>query len=80
MNILNAVTCSNQVDSTIVPVINDENELVGVITTNDLLKTIGNFAGTNEIGGIIVLKWNAASLPFQRSAGSWKVMMQPSSI
>ncbi|MBK6634195.1 MAG: CBS domain-containing protein [Chitinophagaceae bacterium] len=53
---LNAVTCSNQVDSTIVPVINDENELVGVITTNDLLKTIGNFAGTNEIGGIIVLE------------------------
>jgi len=53
---LNAVTCSNQVDSTVVPVINDENELVGVITTNDLLKTIGNFAGTNEIGGIIVLE------------------------
>jgi acetoin utilization protein AcuB len=53
---LNAVTCSNQVDSTVVAVINDETELVGVITTNDLLKTIGNFAGTNEIGGIIVLE------------------------
>ena len=53
---LNAVTCSNQIDSTVVPVINDENELVGVITTYDLLKTIGNFAGTNEIGGIIVLE------------------------
>ena|SRR5436190_2358344 len=53
---LNAVNCSNQVDSTVVPVINEENELVGVITTTDLLKTIGNFAGTNEIGGIIVLE------------------------
>ena len=53
---LNAVTCSNQVDSTVVPVINEENELLGVITTNDLLKTLGNFAGTNEIGGIIVLE------------------------
>jgi acetoin utilization protein AcuB len=53
---LNAVTCSNQVDSNVVPVINEENELMGVITTNDLLKTIGNFAGTNEIGGIIVLE------------------------
>jgi len=53
---LKAVTCSNQIDSTVVPVINEENELVGVITTNDLLKTIGNFAGTNEIGGIIVLE------------------------
>ncbi len=53
---LNAVTCSNQVDSNVVAVINEENELMGVITTNDLLKTIGNFAGTNEIGGIIVLE------------------------
>ncbi len=53
---LNAVTCSNQFDTTVVPVINEENDLVGVITTTDLLKTIGNFAGTNEIGGIIVLE------------------------
>ena len=53
---LNAVTCSNQFDTTVVPVINEENDLVGVITTSDLLKTLGNFAGTNEIGGIIVLE------------------------
>ena len=53
---LNAVTCSNQFDTTVVPVINEENDLVGVITTADLLKTLGNFAGTNEIGGIIVLE------------------------
>ncbi|MEO7307399.1 MAG: CBS domain-containing protein [Ferruginibacter sp.] len=53
---LKAVSCSNQIESTVVPVINEENELMGVITTNDLLKTLGNFAGTNEIGGIIVLE------------------------
>jgi acetoin utilization protein AcuB len=53
---LNAVTCSNQFDTTVVPVINEENDLMGVITTNDLLKTLGIFAGTNEIGGIIVLE------------------------
>ena len=53
---LNAVTCSNQIESTVVPVVNDENELLGVITTDNLLKTLGNFAGTNEIGGIIVLE------------------------
>lgn len=53
---LNAVTCSNQFETTVVPVINDENELVGVITASDLLKTLGNFSGTNEIGGIIVLE------------------------
>lgn len=53
---LNAVTCSNQYDCTVVPVVNDMNDLVGVITTDDLLRTLGNFAGTNEIGGIIVLE------------------------
>lgn len=53
---LNAVTCSNEIESTVVAVINEEGELMGVITTDDLLKTIGNFAGTNEIGGIIVLE------------------------
>jgi acetoin utilization protein AcuB len=53
---LTAVNCSNQFDTTVVPVINEEKELLGVITTPDLLKALGNFAGTNEIGGIIVLE------------------------
>jgi acetoin utilization protein AcuB len=53
---LNAVTCSNQFDTTVVPVISEEGEFMGVITTNDLLKTLGVFAGTNEMGGIIVLE------------------------
>jgi acetoin utilization protein AcuB len=53
---LNAVTYCNQHDTTVVPVINEEKELQGVITSSDLLKALGNFAGTNEIGGIIVLE------------------------
>jgi len=53
---LTAVNCCNQFDTTVVPVINEERELQGVITTPDLLKALGNFAGTNEIGGIIVLE------------------------
>jgi acetoin utilization protein AcuB len=53
---LTAVTCCNQHDTTVVPVVNEEKELVGVITSPDLLKALGNFAGTNEIGGIIVLE------------------------
>jgi acetoin utilization protein AcuB len=53
---LNAVTYCNQHDTTVVPVINEEKELQGVITSSDLLKSLGNFAGTNEIGGIIVLE------------------------
>ena len=53
---LTAVNCCNQFDTTMVPVINEERELLGVITTPDLLKALGNFAGTNEIGGIVVLE------------------------
>lgn len=53
---LTAVNFCNQHDSSVVPVINEERELTGTITSNDLLKALGNFAGTNEIGGIIVLE------------------------
>ena len=53
---LNAVSFINQFDTTLVPVINEDKELEGLITTNELLKTLGNFAGANEIGGIIVLE------------------------
>ncbi len=53
---LNAVNYCNLHDTTVVPVINEERELQGVIISSDLLKALGNFAGTNEIGGIIVLE------------------------
>ena len=56
MNFLNAVNASIQFDTNVVPVVNEESELSGVISTTDLLKTLGNFAGANEIGGIIVLE------------------------
>ena len=48
--------CSNQFETTIVPVTNEEKELVGVITVTDLLKALGDFSGANEIGGIIILE------------------------
>lgn len=53
---LNAVKCSNKFETTIVPVTNEENELVGVITVTDLLKALGDFSGANEMGGIIVME------------------------
>ncbi len=56
VHFLNAVNISAQFETNIVAVINPENEFAGVITTQDLLKTLGNFAGANEIGGIIVLE------------------------
>jgi len=56
VHFLNAVNASIQFDSNIVPVLNENGDLSGIISTNDLLKALGNFAGANEIGGIIVLE------------------------
>ena len=53
---LNAVNCSNRYETSVVPVINEEKELVGAITSTDLLKALGDFSGANEIGGIIVME------------------------
>ncbi len=56
VHFLNAVNSSIQNDITVVPIVSADNEFAGVITTPDLLKMLGNFAGANEIGGIIVLE------------------------
>ncbi|MBL0356771.1 MAG: CBS domain-containing protein [Chitinophagaceae bacterium] len=53
---LNAVNCSNRYETSVVPVVNEEKELVGAITVTDLLKALGEFSGANEIGGIIVME------------------------
>ncbi len=53
---LKAVTISNQYQTSIVPVVNDNKEFVGSISGQNLLRTLGNFCGTQEIGGIIVLE------------------------
>jgi acetoin utilization protein AcuB len=55
---LTAVHISIQYDTTLVPVINNNNEFEGSITVADLLKTLGNFSGAGEIGGLIVLEMN----------------------
>lgn len=56
VHFLNAVNCSNQFDTNVVPVIGKNAGFLGVITTSDLLKTMGNFSGANEIGGLIVIE------------------------
>lgn len=56
VHFLNAVSNSIRFDTTVIPVVLNQNEYVGVITINDLLKMLGNFAGADEIGGIIVLE------------------------
>lgn len=56
VHFLNAVKTSIQFDTNVVPVTKQDNEFAGVITSADLLKTLGNFAGANEIGGIVILE------------------------
>jgi acetoin utilization protein AcuB len=56
VHFLNAVSSSIQFDTTVVPVVNNGDEYAGAITTADLLKTLGNFSGADEIGGLIVLE------------------------
>lgn len=56
VHFLNAVNYSNQFETSLVPIVDAANELAGVVTSVDLLKTLGNFSGANEIGGIIVME------------------------
>jgi acetoin utilization protein AcuB len=56
VHFLNAVSSSIQFDTTVVPIVSNEDEYAGAITTSDLLKTLGNFSGADEIGGLIVLE------------------------
>ncbi|MDQ6723046.1 MAG: CBS domain-containing protein, partial [Thermoproteota archaeon] len=53
---LQAVNISNQYQTSVVPIINIEKEFVGSITSQHLLNMLGNFSGSQEIGGIIVLE------------------------
>jgi CBS domain-containing protein len=51
VHFLNAVNVSTQCDSNIVPVINEEGDLTGVIATVELLKALGNFCRSQRNRG-----------------------------
>ncbi|HUS02382.1 MAG TPA: CBS domain-containing protein [Chitinophagaceae bacterium] len=53
---LQAVNISNEFQTSVVPVVNEENEFLGSISGQNLLRILGNFSGAQEIGGIIVLE------------------------
>ena len=53
---LSAVNVSNAFETSVVPVVSEDRELVGVITVTDLLKLLGTFSGSSEIGGLIVME------------------------
>ena len=55
VHFLNALNYCNQYDANIIPIIDKEANYMGCISIQLLLKTIGDFAGSNEIGGLIIL-------------------------
>ncbi len=55
-HLLQAVKISNLYQTDIVPVINEENVLLGTISGQALLNALGDFSGTNETGAVIELR------------------------
>jgi predicted transcriptional regulator len=53
---LKAVQVAAENGLTIIPVVNDDNELLGTVSYNDLLKYASEFMSLNEPGGLIVLE------------------------
>jgi acetoin utilization protein AcuB len=51
-------------DLSVMPVINEENELIGSVTYSDLLKNASEFMSLNEPGGIIVLEMEPKQYSF----------------
>ncbi|GAC1379983.1 MAG: hypothetical protein NVSMB45_02740 [Ginsengibacter sp.] len=53
---LQAVNICNQFQTNVVPVVNVDGELLGTITSTDLLQAIGQFSGAQEQGAILILE------------------------
>lgn len=53
---LQAVNISNEYQTSVVPVVNEEKEFLGSISGTNLLRVLGNFSGAQEIGGIIIME------------------------
>lgn len=56
VHFMNAVNYALQHDTNVVAVSKANGVFVGAISTMELLKELGNFAGANEMGGLIVLR------------------------
>ena len=61
---LTAVNQSAEYNLSLVAVVNDQSELVGVIPASDLLKVIAKFTGTEQPGAIIVLEMERRNYSF----------------
>ncbi|HET7118999.1 MAG TPA: CBS domain-containing protein, partial [Hanamia sp.] len=53
---LKAATIHNLYHTNVIPVVNENNELLGTISSNALINAISNFCGSSEYGALIVLE------------------------
>jgi len=63
-HVLRAIQVAVQNGLTVVPIVGEENELVGVVTYADLLKYSSEFMSLNEPGGLIVLEMESKDYSF----------------
>lgn len=59
---LQAVTVSNTYQTNVIPVVNEENALVGTISGQSLLSALGIFSGADEPGAMIELRMERSKL------------------
>lgn len=63
---LKAVQIAAENGLSVVPVLNDESELTGTVSYNDLLKYASEFMSLNEPGGLIVLEMESNQYSFNQ--------------
>ena len=63
-HVLKAIQTAVQNGLTVVPIVGEENELIGVVTYADLLKYSSEFMSLNEPGGLIVLEIESKNYSF----------------
>jgi len=63
-HVLKAIQVAVQNGLTVVPIVGEENELLGVVTYADLLKYSSEFMSLNEPGGLIVLEIESKNYSF----------------
>ena len=61
---MSALKLIAQFDLSLLPVINDQTELVGVILSKDLVKAVSLFLGIDEKGAVIVLETDKRNYSF----------------
>ena len=61
---IEAIQASNDYNLTVVPVVEKENEFIGVIQATDLLKNFGKITGASDPGGVIVLEMDQRNFSF----------------